>query len=341
MGAALKDFADRMAYQMLKNLPPETAHDLGKWAMRRRMLAPGPIVWSDKQRPVLFGTKLPNPLGLAAGFDKNAEIVDEAIDYGFGFVEVGSVTFHGGPGNPKPRMFRPDDQTIMNRMGLNGDPAERVAQRLAEVKAQFFGVNIAKTHSPDILGDKAIEDICSTYRLVKAFGMYTAINVSCPNTREGKTFEDPAPLAELLAALSAIRETSAPPIMVKLSPVLDPRESDGAWRLNAVLDVCEQARIDGYICCNTLPTEHPKYGRGGLSGNAIRPIALRMAEFIIAKVHRPVIGCGGIYNREHLDGYLARGCVAGQVYNGFVRGPEAGVRFAHRVLGKLRATDKA
>src|SRR5205823_6386898 len=147
--------------------------------------------------------------------------VDAAIEYGFGFVEVGSVTFRGGPGNPKPRMFRLDDRTIMNRMGLNGDSAEIVAARLAQVKTPFFGVNIAKTHSPDILGDAAIEDICSSYRLLMSFGMYTAINVSCPNTREGRTFEDPAPLSELLGALNAIRKDStSPPLLVKLSPVL-------------------------------------------------------------------------------------------------------------------------
>jgi dihydroorotate dehydrogenase len=333
MGNPLKDAADRMGYQLLRALAPEAAHDLGKWAMARRLLAPGPIVLADESRPTLFGQKLPNPLGLAAGFDKNGQIVDAAMDYGFGFVEVGSVTFRGGPGNPKPRMFRLDDQTIMNRMGLNGDPAEAVAGRLANVRTPYFGVNIAKTHSPDILGEAAIEDICGSYRLLNCFGFYTAINVSCPNTREGRTFEDPAPLKELLSALNALRAgQNVPPLLVKLSPVLDPAEADGAARLEQVLEVCEAARIDGYICCNTLPTEHPKFGRGGMSGQAIRPRAWRMCEFITGRLSRPVIGLGGIFTRDHLEGYLQRGCTAVQAYNGFVRGPTAGVRFAHRVL---------
>ncbi|HET6246813.1 MAG TPA: dihydroorotate dehydrogenase 2 [Tepidisphaeraceae bacterium] len=334
MRFALNDFADRMGYRILRALPAEAAHDLGKWAMARRMLAPGSITFTAGKAPVLFGTTLPNPLGLAAGFDKNGQIVDAAIDYGFGFVEVGSVTFRGGPGNPKPRMFRVDDQTIMNRMGLNGDRAEVVAGRLTKVKTRFFGVNIAKTHSPDILGDAAIEDICSAYRLLNRFGLYTAINVSCPNTREGRTFEDPAPLAELLAALNAVRKgQTLPPLLVKLSPVLDPGEGDGAARLEQVLDVCNEAKIDGYICCNTLPYEHPKFGRGGISGNTIRPKAWRICEFITSRTKAPVIGCGGILTRDHLDAYLQRGCVAAQAYNGFVRGPLAGVRFAHRILG--------
>ena len=334
MPIACKDFTDRIGYQLLRALPPEAAHDLGKWAMARRLLAPGPVVWPEASAPRLFGTTLPNPLGLAAGFDKNAEIVDAAIDYGFGFVEVGSVTFRGGPGNPKPRMFRLDEQTIMNRMGLNGDPAEVVAARLAKVQTPYFGVNIAKTHSPDILGDAAIQDICSSYERLNHFGLYTAINVSCPNTREGKTFEDPAPLAELLAALNAIRQgQTVPPLLVKLSPALDPADEGGAARLEQVLAVCEQAKVDGYICCNTLAIDHLKYGRGGISGSTIRPKAWRMCEFITGQLNRPVIGCGGILTRDHLDGYLQRGCVAAQAYNGFVRGPLAGVRFAHRLLG--------
>lgn len=328
------DFADRCAYQILRALPPEPAHELGKWAMARRLLAPGKISLASERRPTLFGHKLPNPLGLAAGFDKNAEIVDAAIDYGFGFVEVGSVTHLGGPGNPKPRMFRVDGQTIMNRMGLNGHPAELVAGRLAKVQTPYFGVNIAKTHSPDILGDKAIDDILSSYRLLGGLGMYTAINVSCPNTRDGQTFEDPGPLADLLAALGRIRqESSTPPMMVKFSPVLDPAEPDGTGRLEKVLDVCAAAGVDGYICCNTLPTEHPRFGRGGLSGPAVREKAFRIVEFIASRDRsRPIIGVGGILTRADMDGYLLRGCVAVEAYNGFVRGPLAGVRFAHRMF---------
>src|SRR4051794_14011314 len=138
----VKDLMDRIGYQALRWVPAEAAHDLGKWAMRRRLLAPGPCELTDGQAPRLFNHQLPNPIGLAAGFDKNGQIVDAAIEYGFGFVEVGSVTFRGGPGNLKPRMFRLDDLTIMNRMGLNGDPAAVVAARLAQVKTHFFGVNI-------------------------------------------------------------------------------------------------------------------------------------------------------------------------------------------------------
>ena len=327
------EFLDRLSYRGLQFLPAETAHDLGKWAMRHRLLSPGPLHVKPEAAPVLFGTPLPNPLGLAAGFDKNGQVVEAALDYGFGFVEVGSVTRLGGPGNARPRMFRVNGTTLMNRMGLNGDPAEVVAARLALLQTPYYGVNIAKTHAPDILGDAAIDDMLGSYRLLHRFGLYTAINVSCPNTREGRTFEDPEPLKDLLTAIALARHgIRTPPVMVKLSPALDPLEEGGTQRLSAVLEVCEAAGVEGYVLCNTLPAEHPKFGRGGMSGAAVRERAYRMVEFVKQRLNRPIIGCGGIYDHDDLNGYLKRGCIAAQAYNGFVRGPQAGVRFAHRVL---------
>ena len=326
------NIADRLGYQSLKLLPPETAHDVGKWVMQRRWLARGPIQWPTQRAPVLFGRRLPNPLGLAAGFDKNAVLVDAAIEYGFGFVEVGSVTFRGGSGNPRPRMFRLDPRTIMNRMGLNGDPAPIVAERLARTITPNFAVNIAKTHSSQILGDAAIEDMLGSYRLLNQYGIYTAINVSCPNTKEGRTFEDPAPLGELLSAITCERSPASKPLVVKLSPVLDPVDAVGRQRLAAVLDVCRAHGVDGYVCCNTLPTEHPKFGRGGLSGDAVRTRALRMIDLLAAEKAGVLIGCGGIFTAADLHAYLSRGCTVAQAYNGFVRGPTAGIGFASKVL---------
>ena len=277
--------------------------------------------------------------------------MDAAIDYGFGFVEVGSVTFRGGPGNPRPRMFRLDGQTIMNRMGLNGDPAEVVAARLARVRTPFFGVNIAKTHSPDILGDAAIEDICAAYRLVGRFGLYTAINVSCPNTREGRTFEDPGPLAELLSAVNALRrgrqwpaaDCPAPPLVVKLSPVLDPGgegKERGRSRLAGSTGCWTSAKRPAWTATSAATRCRRSTPASAAAASAGRPSAPGVPD---GRIHpptldrqgldRPVIGCGGVFEPRHLDGYLRRGCVAAQAYNGFVRGPLAGVRFAHRIAG--------
>ncbi|MBI4089538.1 MAG: quinone-dependent dihydroorotate dehydrogenase, partial [Candidatus Levybacteria bacterium] len=186
--------------------------------MKHKLLAPDEFK-TEESKTELFGVEINNPLGLAAGFDKNGELIDSALEYGFGYVEVGSVTYEGGKGNEKPRLFRlHKEKGLLNRMGLNGDPAEIVAERLKTAKSKAFGVNIAKTHSPDILGDKAIADFVNSYKLLKSFGIYTVINISCPNTREGRTFEDPASLRELLSAISEAGRVK--PILLKLSPVI-------------------------------------------------------------------------------------------------------------------------
>ena len=315
----------RLGYRALQAVDPERAHDLGKWSMRRGLLA----TKSPPSVPAtLFGVALPNPLGLAAGFDKNGELLHVIHRYGFGFAEVGSVTRRGGPGNPRPRVFRVGED-VMNRMGLNGDPAEVVAGRLRRSPTPFFGVNVAKTHDPTIVGDAAIEDVVATCRLVGDLGFYTAINVSCPNTREGKTFEEPAALHELLAAVNDTRE-DAPPLVVKLSPGL----ADDAARLAAVVEVCESSGVGGYVACNTLPVEN-RHGRGGLSGDAVRPLALRTVRWLRANTAKPVIGVGGVKTPGHLREFLDAGASAVQAYNGFVRGPFAGPRFAYDLLATL------
>ena len=314
----------RLSYHALRVLPPETAHDVGKAGMRRGGLAPG----STPRREVeLLGRTLANPVGLAAGFDKNGELLHQVHRYGFGFAEVGSVTRRGGPGNPKPRMFRLEYPDVMNRMGLNGDPAEQVAARLAAAPAEAaFGVNVAKTHDPAIIGDAAIEDVVETYKLVGGFGFYCVLNVSCPNTREGKTFEEPAALAELLAAVNAVR--SAVPLLVKVSPKTAAREYE------PVASVCEAAGVDGYVCVNTKPVEN-KHGRGGRSGRVLAEAARTAATFFSGQTGRPVIGCGGVFTPADARALLEAGATAVQAYNGFVRGPHAGPHFAHDLVAGL------
>ena len=313
----------RLSYHVLRAVPPEAAHELGKAAMRRGLLAGrGPV-----RRPVtLLGHELPNPVGMAAGFDKNGELLGVVGRYGFGFAEVGSVTRRGGPGNPKPRMFRLDYPDVMNRMGLNGDPAQAVAARLARSPTPHFGVNVAKTHDPQIVGDAAIADVVETYRLVRDLGFYTVLNVSCPNTREGKTFEEPAALAELLAAVNA--ERGRVPLCVKLSPKDDPAD------YGDVLRVCESAGVDGYVAVNTRPVQNA-HGRGGQSGTALRDAARRAVAFIADQTRKPVIGCGGVFTPADARALLDAGATAVQAYNGLVRGPHAGPHFARDLAANL------
>jgi len=288
----------------LKLLPPETAHNIGVWAMQRRWFAPGPIATGTK---TLFGHPLLNLLGIAAGFDKNGVLVDVIKDYGFGFIEVGSVTYRGGPGNPKPRMFRVDGG-LVNKMGLNGEPAELVARRLACCVSKDYGVNIAKTHDPMIMGDEAIQDIQSCFNKMRGLGFYTVLNISCPNTREGRTFEDPAALRELLSALDFKDQV----ILIKLSPEFK----------DETIDVCEDFNINGYVCCNTLPGPV-----GGISGITLQPHVVGGLKRLTDKV---VIACGGLNSKQRYNTYMGNGAAACQVYSGFVN---YGPNFASKILG--------
>lgn len=314
---------NKLAMLLLRLLDAERAHGIASREMAKRRFAPGPYI--SKTPVKLFGDEINNPLGLAAGFDKNGDLVDVIEDYGFGWVEVGSVTYLGGDGNPKPRLFRVGRRDIMNRMGLNGQPAWLVAEKLKMARRTVYAINITKTHDPSIMGDKAIRDVAETYRLLRGYGMYLVLNISCPNTAEGKTFEEPEPLAELLAACDALRVSQ--PLLVKLSPNLYLHNE----RLDKLLRVCADYKIDGYVCSNTVTHNHPKHGKGGRSGDAVRKQSIGLTGQVSSWTGLPVIGCGGIFTAKHMLDYRGSGAFAFQAYNGFVRGPNAGVRFAHRL----------
>lgn len=316
----------------LQLLPPEGAHGVAKWAMKHKLLAPGRYVSSESldAHCRIFGWDIDNRLGLAAGFDKNGELVGVADRYGFGWIEVGSVTYRGGKGNPKPRLFRLKDGALLNRMGLNGDPAEQVVERIRMIKGwrSQFAINIAKTHDPKIVGDHAIKDMALTYRLVHDMGMYTAINISCPNTTEGRTFtDDMSALDELLGELQAMSTASSRPRVVKLSPDLMYEA------LKKIIRVCKSRGIKGYVVSNTIPTVFQKHGKGGLSGPDVKPRALKMIAWMrLNGVDETIIGCGGVQTGQDMRDYINEGADAVQAYAGFVNGPLAGPDFAHKVL---------
>jgi dihydroorotate dehydrogenase len=314
-------------YKFLKDLDPETAHIWGKRAMRWSLGAPGP--YYSSRIPFLFGHRLDNRLGLAAGFDKNGELLNVFRQYGFGFLEVGSVTWLGGKGNPRPRLFRLGKDALLNRMGLNGDPASVVVKRLKASKETAFGVNIAKTHSPDIMGDKAMNDILQSLELLQWYGAYTVLNISCPNTNEGMTFEEPSVLRELLTEIRNRRRASTnnpKPLLIKISPATD----DG--RYQKIIELGEEFKIDGYVISNTVPFDDTRYGKGGLSGSVIRRRALNLVENIRKLTRKLIIGCGGIMEGDDIFEFDRSGADLCQCYTGFVNGPLAGVNFAHSVL---------
>ncbi len=273
----------------------------------------------------ILGIPFPNPVGLAAGFDKNGEAVGIFEHIGFGFVEVGSITANPSPGNPLPRSFRlPEDHGLINRMGLNNDGAEIITNRLSVNKPSIpLGINIAKTHDPGILGDAAIRDYVFSFKKAEPAADYITINISCPNTSEGKTFEEKTALKELLTAINEAKSDKTPPIFVKFSVDLEQKE------LARLIEICEYLRIDGYVATNTSASRDSlktssdrlkKIGRGGLSG---RPIAARSNRIIhwiydIVGETKPIIGVGGIDSPLSAIQKLKAGASLIQVYTGLI-----------------------
>ena len=290
----------------------------------------------------MWGLRFASPVGLAAGFDKNAELVGFWAALGMGFAEVGSVSALASPGNARPRAFRlPADGALVNRMGLNNDGATAVAARLAQTPrpAGFVvGVNVAKTHSPDILGDAGVDDFRQSVRALLPHADYLALNVSCPNTAEGKTFEDAPALDALLAAVMAeVQSASAesagadrqpgPPVLVKLSP--PPTRGVDAGAVDEIVQICLGHGVAGFITANTAsdrdglataPGETERVGRGGLSG---RPLAARAAA-LTRHLYRatdgavPIVGVGGIDSAEEAYARVRLGASLVQVYTGLV-----------------------
>lgn len=280
---------------------------------------------SPKLMQQVWGLNFRNPVGLAAGFDKNGKIPAIMESIGMSFVEVGSITANSSTGNPKPRCFRlTDDEALINRMGLNNDGAKTIVKRLQNKEfSSPLGINIAKTHDPDIMGDEAIRDYIFSFKEAKKVADYITINISCPNTEEGKTFEDPTALRELLDALKLRDDASIVPSLVKLSPDL----SQDA--LIELVEICENHRVHGYVVSNTssdrtgLKTDHTKLkkiGKGGLSGP---PLASKSIERILwvsnaTKGQKPIIGVGGINSFEVALKMIQAGADLLQIYTGLV-----------------------
>jgi dihydroorotate dehydrogenase len=276
---------------------------------------------SERLHRSYFGLNFPNPLGLAAGFDKNGTTPIAMQALGFGFVEIGSITAKPSQGNPRPRAFRlPKDQSLINRMGLNNQGATEIIKRLKKVSLSIpLGVNIAKTNDPTIHGEDAIQDYVFSFKLAEEVADYITVNISCPNTGEGKTFEDPAALEALLKAINPAKSNI--PVLVKFSSDTD--EST----LKVLIDLCEQNGISGYVATNTsnnrsgLQTSDQtlnQIGNGGLSGKAISDRSNQVIRWIRSNTDKPIIGVGGITDSASALEKLDAGANLLQVYTGLV-----------------------
>lgn len=331
---------------LLFTLEPEDAHELIHGMMRKfgGVLSTFPYRYLGTDlRTTIAGRTFDNPVGLAAGFDKNANLINMLRHLGFGFAEVGSVTARPSPGNPRPRLFRlPDDHALINRLGLNGEGAEAVANRLSVTKASLpIAVNIAKTHDPAIAGDAAVEDILASFRAVRNLDLsYVALNASCPNTREG-CMKEKRELSVVLSEMQKLNERKTP-IFVKVSP----DSSDEL--LNDIVQVAGECGLSGYICGNTtlsresLKTSADKLavmGNGGLSGPPLRDLALKACQKIARLKTRDqqVIAVGGIQRGEDAYRFIRGGASAIELYTGLIYvGPSLPRRICEELSDLLR-----
>ncbi|WP_276245727.1 MULTISPECIES: quinone-dependent dihydroorotate dehydrogenase [unclassified Haladaptatus] len=310
------------AKPVLFRLPPETAHGLvhgllGKAdgtplmrAMRRFY-----TVNDDRLTVRAFNQQFENPIGVAAGFDKNAEIPGALGGLGFSHVEVGGVTAERQPGNPKPRMFRlREDEALVNRMGFNNEGADRIGERLADVDVDFpLGINIGKSKATAL--EDAADDYLYTYERVKDGGDYFVVNVSSPNTPGLRELQNREPLERIF---STLQDAGASPLLVKLSPNL----TNAA--VEDVIDVVEDLDLDGIVATNTS-TDRPAHLQsanssqtGGLSGKPIEGRATEMIRFVAKRTDKPVVGVGGIDSAEGAYRKIKAGASVLQLYTGLV-----------------------
>ena len=313
-------------------LPPETAHRL---AVRALPLLPSrAALASPRLRTRLCGLNLPNPVGLAAGFDKNAEAFAGALRQGFGWVEIGSVTPRPQAGNPRPRLFRlVEDEAVINRMGFNNDGLEAAAGRLAgrDPSAGIVGANIGiNKDSTDPVGDYVL----GLRRLLPLVD-YVTVNISSPNTPGLRGLQRREPLERLLAALIEARGTVRKPLLVKIAPDLDEAGEED------VAEVALASGVDGLIISNTTVARPPlrsshRDETGGLSGRPLLEPSTALLRRMAGRTRGrlALVGVGGISSGVDAYAKIRAGAAAVQLYTGLVYG---GLGLARRVAVELDA----
>jgi len=324
-------------------LPAETAHYLSMGLYQRCGFPVRPLLrrWLTIDDPrlsqTLLGLPFKNPVGLAAGFDKNGLWYRSLADLGFGHVEIGTITGQEQAGNPKPRLFRlPADEAIINRMGFNNQGADMVAYRLAQAPASrsqnILGINLGKTKVVEL--DNAIQDYRYSFQRLFAYGDYFTINVSSPNTPGLRELQNRDQLLELLGSLVELNqqlagdhEVSPKPILLKIAPDLNSQQLDD---IEAIVG---QIGIQGIIATNTTLSRAnlktaagrvEKIGNGGLSGKPLTQASRAIVARLYQKLprHIPIIGVGGIMSGADAWEMIVAGASLIQVYTGFVyQGP--------------------
>ena len=319
---------ERLMRPLLFRLDPETAHHLAIRGLQLSSLTP--LFWrlvqikpNPKFTKDLFGLHFPNPVGLAAGFDKNAVALPAWAGLGFGFAEVGTITSMKQDGNPKPRIFRiAESEALINRLGFNNEGADGVALRLEALKQSGrwpeipVGINLGK--SKIIPLEAAAEDYCRAFRSLSHWGDYFALNVSSPNTPGLRQLQERDAIQELFSVVR--HEAGEKPVLVKIAPDLD-------WRqMENVLEMAESHHLAGVIATNTTIDHNavPAQFRteGGLSGSPLQRKAMEVLQFVKQRSKLPVISVGGIMSADEALRRLDAGADLIQIYTGLIyRGP--------------------
>ena len=330
----MKQLYKSIVKPLLFNLDAERAHHFVFDNLRRAARLPGAKsllrgLYSYHHPSLareVFGLNFPNPVGLAAGFDKNAALTDELATLGFSFVEIGTVTPRPQPGNPAPRLFRlPQDEALINRMGFNNEGAAAVAARLArrQNRQLIIGGNIGK--NKDTPNEHAAADYVAGFEALADVVDYFVVNVSSPNTPGLRELQEKKPLINLLQQVQArnLARATPRPLLLKIAPDLTEAQLDD------ILEIARETQLSGLVATNTtigrsgLRTDAghvAALGAGGLSG---RPLRARATE-VIRYLHRksdgglPIIGAGGIHSADDALEKLAAGAVLVQLYTGFI-----------------------
>jgi len=290
------------------------------WAWRKMF-----TLKDKKLKREVFGIKFPNPVGLAAGFDKDARLIDELSCFGFGFIEIGTLTPKPQDGNPKPRLFRlKEDSGIINRMGFNNSGVEDAIIRLRKRKSNtLIGGNIGKNKlTPN---ENATDDYVISFNSLFPYVDYFVVNVSSPNTPDLRDLQEKEPLTNLLSSLQEINNNKdkRKPILLKIAPDLTNKQLDD------IIQIVQDTKIDGVVATNTtidrsnLKTDKTKLediGNGGLSGKPVKERSTEVIRYLSEKSNKafPIIGVGGIQSPEDAIEKLDAGASLVQIYTGFI-----------------------
>ena len=301
---------------------PEAVHHFAMSALQTAgpLLAHFTPAHDPRLARTVFGVTFPNPVGLAAGFDKNAVALPAWAALGFGFAEVGTITARAQPGNPKPRIFRvPECSAIINRLGFNNDGCDAVASRLQRLRDSGkwpripVGINLGKSKVTPLA--EATEDYLLSFERLKNLGDYFVLNVSSPNTPGLRQLQDRAALNELLGTIQG-RNTARRPLLLKIAPDLD-------WAaIEEILALVEEHELAGIIATNTTidHTSIPVNRRqqGGLSGWPLQERSTEIVRFIAGRSRLPVIAVGGIFDAASAQAKFDAGAALVQLYTGFI-----------------------